>query len=312
MPNYIIEGGNSSFNFYEELYNDTDSDNEKENNETKTCLITGNTLRDDFIEMECGHKFNYDALFNDILNHKQKFNGMERRHLRSLEIRCPYCRNIQHNLLPYNENYKYEKIHGINYYDELLALSRDSSNRTAKWAKGVCDYEKEIVDPETKLVSIKKCSYTFVTKIASINKCFCSIHKKKGVSEHIKKVKLEKREALKKKRQAAIEAFRKAKRDAKEVEKMAKLKAREEAKAAKLKEKEDLKAAKLKAKEEAKAAKKSNAKIPKVVQSNPGENLVVAPNGTCPWILTTGKNKGNPCGCKLKESAYCGRHMGKI
>ena len=286
MPNYVIKGGNYSFNFYEELYNDTDSDNEKENNETKTCLITGNLLRDDFIEMECGHKFNYDALFNDVLNHKQRFNGMERRHLRSLEIRCPYCRNIQHKLLPYNENYKYEKVHGVNYYDEVLALSRDSSNREAKWAKGVCDYEKEIVDPETNIVSIKKCSYTFVTKIASINKCFCSVHKKKGVSEYIKKMKLEKREALKKKKQEAIEAFRKAKREAKEAEKVAKLKA----------------------KEDAKSAKKTNAKTPKIIQSNLGENIVVAPNGTCPWILTSGKNKGNPCGCKLEESAYCGRH----
>ena len=27
--------------------------------------------------MECGHKFNYLPLFNDIKNHKQKFNGME-------------------------------------------------------------------------------------------------------------------------------------------------------------------------------------------------------------------------------------------
>ena len=288
MLNYVIKG-NSSFNFYEELYNDT-SEEEKQDEEINTCLITGNPLRDDYIEMECGHKFNYDALFNDILNHKQKFNSMERRCLRTMEIRCPYCRHVQNKLLPYSEKYEYEKIHGINHYDELLALSRDSSSRGSKWAKGVCDYETEIVDNETNIVSIKKCTYTYVTKVPTINKCFCSLHKKKGISEYIKNKKLKKREALKK-----------AKQDAKDAEKAAKLKAKEYAKAAKLKAKEDAKAAKLKAKEDA-----------KLENSNTHENTIIISNGLCPWLLTTGKNKGNPCGCKIKEGEYCRRHTAKI
>jgi hypothetical protein len=69
--------------------------------------------------MDCGHKFNYLPLFNDILNHKKKFNNMESRSgtLHSNEIRCPYCRNKQTGVLPYYEDLSLLKINGVNHYD---------------------------------------------------------------------------------------------------------------------------------------------------------------------------------------------------
>jgi hypothetical protein len=37
--------------------------------------------------------------------------------LKQNQIRCPYCRNIQDELLPYYENLGYPKEHGINFFD---------------------------------------------------------------------------------------------------------------------------------------------------------------------------------------------------
>ena len=34
-------------------------------------------LTDKFVKLECGHNFNYVPLFNDIKNHKSKFNSLE-------------------------------------------------------------------------------------------------------------------------------------------------------------------------------------------------------------------------------------------
>ena len=40
-------------------------------------FATKKQLTDKFVEMSCGHKFNYIPLYYDILNHKKKFNNME-------------------------------------------------------------------------------------------------------------------------------------------------------------------------------------------------------------------------------------------
>ena len=37
--------------------------------------------------------------------------------LKQNQIRCPYCRHIQDELLPYYEDLGYPKEHGINFYD---------------------------------------------------------------------------------------------------------------------------------------------------------------------------------------------------
>ena len=115
MSNYNIEGG---MQFYEELYkslnDDTDTDTENENS---VCLITNSPLTDHFVKLNCGHTFNYLPLFYDVKNHKLKFNGMEYRRIGPNNIRCPYCRKVQHKLLPYYEELGVEKIPGINSYN---------------------------------------------------------------------------------------------------------------------------------------------------------------------------------------------------
>ena len=71
--NYIIE---SNLNFYDllndALKEDTNNDNDNDNdNEESLCLIS-NTLikKETCITLHCGHKFNYQPLFNEIESQK--------------------------------------------------------------------------------------------------------------------------------------------------------------------------------------------------------------------------------------------------
>ena len=91
------------------------SDNEDEDN---VCLISGAKLKDNYVEMNCGHKYNYFELYNEVYNQKKKkasAHGMYR--LRPYQIMCPYCRYIQNSLLPlpYRLPPGVEKIHGVNF-----------------------------------------------------------------------------------------------------------------------------------------------------------------------------------------------------
>ena len=101
--NYIIEG---DIDFWNELNNDNE-ESEKE----KVCLLTNEKLSRNFITLPCGHKFNYSALCDEIIQSKQylKYNKFP---LKSYQIRCPYCRTRHNNLLIWipNENVKYNKL----------------------------------------------------------------------------------------------------------------------------------------------------------------------------------------------------------
>jgi hypothetical protein len=118
MKKYNIEG---DIDFFSELYKslDNEENNCKTEEDDNLCLITNQPLIDKFVKMECNHKFNYLPLFNDLVNHKKKFNNMEgtSTHLKMNEIRCPYCRKKSTGLLPYYEELGLAKITGVNYID---------------------------------------------------------------------------------------------------------------------------------------------------------------------------------------------------
>lgn len=71
MVKYNIEGG---LDFYAELYKSLDIEEceQKTEEDENKCLITNQQLTDKHIIMDCGHKFNYIPLYNDIVNHKKK------------------------------------------------------------------------------------------------------------------------------------------------------------------------------------------------------------------------------------------------
>jgi hypothetical protein len=95
MNNYVIEG---DIDFFAEIsghVSDTDTKN--------CCLLTGEPLDPNHVTMQCGHKFNYQPLFKEILCQKSRRMAFSHDTLRLglNEMKCPYCRKITQNLLPY-------------------------------------------------------------------------------------------------------------------------------------------------------------------------------------------------------------------
>jgi hypothetical protein len=281
MVKYQIEG---NINFYEELYKSLDD--EENNQEDNLCLITNAPLTNPFVEMECGHKFNYEALYNDVLNHKKKYNNMERCILKTFEIRCPYCRKVQKNLLPYYQELGLEKVHGVNYIDELIQI-KESTGYSNKWEHGVCCFEC-IDDTQNIVVS---CNNTQVMLVEPTGKKYCYQHRYIAQKQFIAKKRLELRQK----------------------QKLEKMNAKLEAKKEKDLEKANIKKQKLE--EKMKLKEENTNKKQKITKTTPfanlNENVVVSltnPLTQCNQILKTGKNKGQYCGCKVFKDNLCTRH----
>jgi hypothetical protein len=302
MNKYNIEG---DIDFFEELYkslNENEDIDEKLEDNNYNCLITNQPLVDKYVSLDCGHKFNYIPIYNDIFNHKKKFNCMESssKKLNTNEIRCPYCRRKQSGVLPYYEELGLKKINGVNFYDPCIKQNM--------YHKCEYLYPNENYDP-TKPESIEnspylseKCYflgfpielYNSQNPSQPINygdtKHYCYTHKKIMI-KHYKKLEKEKEKL--------------AKKQAKELQKQ---KAKEEKQKAKDKAKEEKQKAKDKAKEEKQKAKEL-AKKPK----SPSENVILSSETKigCMQILKTGINKGKPCGCKIFSMNTCKRHVPK-
>jgi hypothetical protein len=269
MPKYIIDG---NVNFYEELYKSLDEPDIKEEiSSFGACLITNNPLIENYVTLDCNHKFNYDAIFNDIKCHKNKYNSMERVTVKQQEIRCPYCRTIQKRLLPHVDGY--EKIHGVNFYDKSTGeyIYCHSSYKNKDYCSGSCCYVQENQVP---------CNATYVKVVEIEGKKYCGSHYNAMLRKIYYANKLKERIA---KKQALLLEKQKLK------EEKIKIKAEEA-----LKKKE----AKLKLKNENVIIKKSQQ--PAATQSSDTTK--------CIQILKTGKNKGEQCGCKISKDGYCMRH----
>jgi hypothetical protein len=283
MEKYKIE---NNVNFYDELYKslDIEDDLDEDNN---VCLITNEPLVDKHVVMDCGHKFNYIPIYKDIVNHKQKFNGLEGSNgkLHMGEIRCPYCRNKQTKMLPYYEEFGLAKVNGVNFYDPTIVKHYKYTICEYKYINA--DYDPTIPESDTnKQYLNKKCGHNYNTSQILIynkanpgqaitygdTKCYCYHHKK----EMIKKYKQKEKDEAKAK---AIEEKQKAK----------------EAKQKAIEEKQKAKDAKQKAKEE----------------KEKDENIVLGPSMVsvgCIAILKSGPKKGTQCGCTIKTENMCLKH----
>ena len=295
MSKYNIEGG---IDFFSELYKSLDiEENEEKTEEDKNkCLISNQELTDKHLELICGHKFNYVPLYNDLVNHKNKFNNMEGTHskLNTNEIRCPYCRKKQQYILPYYEELGLKKVNGVNFYDPNLKQLH--SNNAYKSHKCEYQFPNQNYDPtkpesetNSKYINNHSCHYngTQISIYNAVNppilmtygdtKYYCYTHKK----EMIKQYKLQQKEKEKdEKKQAKI------------VEKQMKLLEKQNAKA---KEKEE--------KQKAKALKKNSMSENVVLGLSNIENQT-----GCVQILKTGPNKDKPCGCNIFSVNMCKRH----
>ena len=304
MSKYKIEG---SIDFFSELYKSLDD--EDISDENNLCLITSQPLTADFFMMDCGHKFNYIPLYLDVKNHKLKFNSMEdsSSRLNHNEIRCPYCRKKQTNLLPYYEELGLYKIHGINYinpnYTPPISVSSNYKKCDFLTLNPNFDASGNNIVEIGDYTGISNCNFKFYKCChlgSQINYCnngitegnnfadekyYCWNHKKEVVKKYKKDIKDKANEEIKK----------------------TKLKAKEDAKNVLILEKQKANEEKQKAKDELKANKQSK-KI-KII----AENVVLCPtiieeNIGCIETLRTGPNKGNKCGCKIIQDNICKRH----
>ena len=181
MTKYIIEG---NINFYDELYNTQDDNNDDTDN--NLCLITQLPLIDKYVELNCGHKFNYEPLYNDIFNHKMNLNNMEKKLLKTYQLRCPYCRNIQNSLLPYYIDLPFKKIIGVNFFNYATELKK---NYCFSMDNGICEYEeiKEVNNGDGEIIKIiEKCQNSYVYNIDLINKSYCMHHKSHAILNFLK------------------------------------------------------------------------------------------------------------------------------
>lgn len=198
---YTVEG---NIDFYNELYKSLDDD-ESEDESIKRCLITNDPLCENFVTLDCNHSFNYLPLFQDIFNNKKKFNAMDSYMLKCGEIRCPYCRTIQKKLLPYYENMGVKQVHGVNFFDELQVIKKQT--QAESWISGTCQHIYGDMN--------NKCSNKYVQLVPQTNAYFCCVHKSTAIKKYIKDEKLK---ALKQKaseKLALKEAAANAKKDAK-------------------------------------------------------------------------------------------------
>ena len=249
----------------------------EEAEEPECCLISNMPLDNNAVELECGHKFNYLPLYYDLVNHKNKFNTMEKHMLKHNEIRCPYCRNIQKKLMPYKELPNVEKIHGVNYVDELKLLSKFEG-----WMKGTCEFQTTI--HVNSILNVVVCPNKYVNFIPGLDKYICALHHSTAIKEY----KLAKKLEEKKKIQEEKKKIQEEKKNKKEAEKQ-------------------------KIKEEKEKAKE-NAKINATSAATSIENHVIQSSSStqlfCTQIFVSGKNKGKQCGYKSHENGLCKRHHG--
>jgi len=81
-----------------------------------TCLITNEPLNAFHIKLECGHKFNYEPLYQEVLRQKGRL-GMHNYYekIGMHQIKCPYCRTLSNQLLPYiGPHPVIKRINGVN------------------------------------------------------------------------------------------------------------------------------------------------------------------------------------------------------
>ena len=200
MQKYIVE---DSIDFYKTLQdlseNDTSeqdiNENDTSENNKSICLITSMPLEKNFVQLKCKHTFNYIALFKDIYNSKFKINPLNSTvsQYPSNKIKCPYCRNIQTQLLPYYEELEMPLVYGINTTNEMFIIVKNKQNKfvyntSISYFPGICCFFNDDNDP---------CANNMVLLHSETQKTYCFTHINQIKKIHIKQMKDQKKQQLK-------------------------------------------------------------------------------------------------------------------
>lgn len=65
------------------------------------CLISNKPLVDNYITLDCNHKFNYQELYNEYIYQRTNKNYYDTTKTLPYQIKCPYCRSFTNKTLPY-------------------------------------------------------------------------------------------------------------------------------------------------------------------------------------------------------------------
>jgi hypothetical protein len=314
------------------------------------CLITNLPLTDNFVKLECGHKFNYIPIYTEICTSKKDAIGKS-----SKTIQCPYCRKIQNTLLPYYNLPGVEKVKNVNHKGSLsvkknASLSPDhgvmvfvvgccESNKvpacettTVTWCsnKFLCQahYTEQLVKPKASPVLISDLANQVVEKLKNtIDNSKEKVFKEKVVKEKVVKEKVVKEPKEKLVKEKVVkEPKEKVVKEPKEKvvkepkEKVVKEKVVKEPKEKVVKEKVVKEKVVKESKEKVvKESKEKVVKEPKEkVVKEPKEKVVKEkvvkePKETCCGILKSGKNIGSQCTCPIFDisTKTCKKHCPK-
>lgn len=184
--NYLLEGGG---NFHSELLEAICKDTS--NQSSKLCLITAFPLEKNHITLSCGHNFNYKSILEEITKQKKSTSLLETQKLDKYQIKCPYCRNIQNGILPFNKSFS--KIKGVNwppkysYSKKRCTVRIKSGKRKGELCNAQCFNDKCHLHSKSKInILKKKCRGVFKSGKKSGLPCtykacigdYCKIHKK--------------------------------------------------------------------------------------------------------------------------------------
>jgi hypothetical protein len=105
-------------NLQNSSHNDSVHDNHDNNDYDNNCLITNEPLNAFHVTLACGHKYNHESLYQEVLRQKGRL-GMHNYYekIGTHQIKCPYCRSMTNQLLPYIGNSSHpviKRLVGVN------------------------------------------------------------------------------------------------------------------------------------------------------------------------------------------------------
>jgi hypothetical protein len=165
--NIIIE---DNIDFYKEL-NNIDTNSEEDNIEY--CLLSKLPLDKNKIKLSCGHEFNFIPLFKEVCKQKCKGSFLEISKLCHNEIKCPYCRQKQKQLLPH-----------VKMTSKMLYISGINSPENLCMDFHTCEYIYKS--------GKNKGSYCAKTAYYDVAGCFCNTHQLRMLKKMTTSVKDEK------------------------------------------------------------------------------------------------------------------------
>lgn len=141
------------------------------------CLISAEPLNAFRVVLACGHKFNYESLYQEVLRQKGRL-GMHNYYEKMgvHQIKCPYCRTMTNQLLPYIGPHPIiKRLSGVNSPAHMcmpgIACSRCNANAFYEHDSNLYCLRHYNCALKTKPVNAPKCAAEIQTGKNKGNRC---------------------------------------------------------------------------------------------------------------------------------------------